>query len=415
MSDNDLNNDHVEDSIPSVSDDDQKKKNQMFLVGMILLVAAAIAILIAASSGEDEKAKDDSLEAKVAEEYEVARRDLVIPAKQQVKKSEKNNSPLLPPPDLEKPKTRQPLLVRPTSLANNKPVLTQDNTESQEEKKARKKLAQLWEKRRKASPIIFDKSIELKEEQKRLGGNSPRRSPLDIDAITKNITDKVGNIGSSSLLGGGGDSNKMASRLNAAQTVGVTASYIADKPYTIAEGKMLGCILETAIQSNLPGMTRCILSENIYSYDGKKLLLKKGSRLVGQYEGGIQQGESRIFVIWTRIITPEGIDVALNSPGTGELGRAGHGVQIDSHFFERFGASALLSIVGGLTSSVNQNDVQFQEVGKSFNKSAEIALKDSIQIKPTGHKNQGERVKVFVARDIDFAPVLRLAREKLFN
>lgn len=414
MSDSNNQSDQVDDGIPSVGDDDQKKKNQIFFMFMIFLLSAVVAILFVAASGDSETENEgDTLEAQVAREYETANRGLVIPPKDRPKKSNEDKQELLPPPDLDR-KQSNAYLVRPT-VAVPKPTLNSTDTESAEEKKARKKAEQLWEKRRRASPIVFDKNIQRDEERGRGTSSESKRHSIDIDAITKSVTSKVGTAASGGFNGrsSSGDKDKMASRLNSAQTVGVTASFISDKPFTIAEGKMLGCILETAIQSTLPGMTRCVLAENIYSYDGNKLLLRKGSRLVGQYEGGIQQGESRIFVIWTRIITPEGIDIALSSPGTGELGRAGHGVQIDSHFFERFGASALLSIVGGLTSSINENDVQLTEVGKSFNNSAEIALKDSIKIKPTGHKNQGERVKVFVARDIDFAPVLQLARDRL--
>lgn len=404
------------DEIPSVGDDDQQKKNKQFLIGMVFLVVASIIVLAVAASGDDEnKAEEGSLEAQVAKEYEVAQRNLVIPKKKEVKKID-YSAPILPKANAE-PVIKQPILARPTqstiSKERNLPVLTR-TSETREEEKARKKQEQLWEKRRKANPVVYDKAQELKESESRFaGGDKASRHVLDIDKLTNNVTSKLGNISSKGSLTGGANKNELETRLNSAKTVGVTASYIADKPYTIAEGKMLGCVLETAIQSNLPGMTRCVLSENIFSYDGKQMLLRKGSRLVGQYDGGIQQGESRIFVIWTRIITPEGIDISLNSPGTGELGSAGHGVQIDSHFFERFGASALLSIVGGLTAAVDDNNVRYQEVGKAFNKSSEIALKDSIRIKPTGYKNQGERIKVFVARDIDFAPVLKLARARL--
>ena len=170
---------------------------------------------------------------------------------------------------------------------------------------------------------------------------------------------------------------------------------------------MIGAVLETAIQSDLPGMVRAIVSEPVYSEDGRTLLIEKGSRIVGEYRAGLVQGQGRIFVIWNRVITPNGIDIQITSPGTGPLGRAGHTGWIDSHFLERFGASILLSVVGAV--AAQSNDDQFNvELGEGFNDSAEIALENSINIRPTLHKNQGDRIKIFVARDLNFKPVLAL-------
>jgi len=392
--------------IPSVSDDDKKKKDAQFKMGLIVMVVAVIFIGYYAATSSDKEVEGDDLEAQVAEEYEINQRDLTIPVAPKQPRKKTKTDLKFGMPDLKPEKKKRSILQRPTSTP---PLsLSKADSETADEKKARKKSKKMWEQRRAASPVVFDRKAKQDAETIKRS----QRHVLDIDKITSDLMSKVGSAAQGAKFGGGGR-DKMAQRLQSAKTTGITASYLAEKPYTIAEGKMLSCILETAIHSALPGMTRCILAENIFSYDGNQLLLEKGSRLVGQYEGGIQAGEDRIFVIWTRILTPGGVDIALDSPGTGELGRAGHGVYIDSHFFERFGASALLSIVGGLAASESDGNVQLRAVGDSFNKSAEIALRESIKIRPTGHKNQGERIKVFVARDIDFAPVLQLARNKV--
>ena len=397
-----VNNSDDDLEIQSIAEE-QKKKDSQFKMGAIVLVAVLLVVGYMAATGESEK-KSDDLEAKVAKDYEINERNLTIPPPRKVRPAT-NNELLLNAPDLSK--RQEPILIRPEP----KLVLTNIDTESKDEKKARLKAEKLWQKRRNADPVVYDEKAQQLADEKGL----VRRHKLDVDKLSSDLMKNVNSMTGTDVLGANNTRDKMAKRLLSAKTSGVTASYIAEKPYTIAEGKMLGCVLETAIHSALPGMTRCVLSENIFSYDGSQLLLKKGSRLVGQYEGGIQAGEDRIFVIWTRIITPGGIDISLDSPGTGELGRAGHGVYVDSHFFERFGASALLSIVGGLAASENNGDIRVAAVGDSFNKSAEIALKESIKIRPTGHKNQGERVKVFVARDIDFAPVLHLANQQIVN
>ncbi len=195
--------------------------------------------------------------------------------------------------------------------------------------------------------------------------------------------------------------------LDIANTTGVTAKQITDLSSKLLQGKMISATLETAIQSDLSGMARAVLTEPVYSADGRRLLVSQGSRAIGQYKGGMEQGQARVFVIWQRIITPQGTDIALNSPGTGPLGRAGHSGWIESHFMERFGASMLLSVISGgagaaagLAANGNQEAIQGAQDG--FNRSSEIALQNAINIKPTLHKNQGEAIKIFVARDIDF-------------
>lgn len=193
----------------------------------------------------------------------------------------------------------------------------------------------------------------------------------------------------------------------------VAASRIERLSNKILEGKLIPAILETAIQSNLSGKVRALIPEAVYSTNGERRLIEPGSRAVGQYQGGIQQGIVRIFVVWTRIITPQGVSVALDSPGTGPLGRSGHSGWTDSHFLERFGASIMLSVIGGVAAAIagdqaSGNQPVISDVQNSFNQSAAIALQNSINIKPTLHKNHGESISIFVARDVDFTPVMDL-------
>ena len=126
-------------------------------------------------------------------------------------------------------------------------------------------------------------------------------------------------------------------------------------------------------------------------------------------------GKKRLFVIWNRIITPKNsdnkaIDIVLNSPSIGDLGMSGMQMQIDTHFLERFGSSFMLSILNagvstaaGLFSDGNQSSVQ--DVQANMNRSAEMALEQSLKIKPTGYATHGENINIFVARDLDFTTV----------
>ncbi|MGH1377110.1 MAG: type IV secretion system protein VirB10 [Alphaproteobacteria bacterium] len=221
--------------------------------------------------------------------------------------------------------------------------------------------------------------------------------------------------GGATLLSGGSnndDPNLAFAKANTNTNVQTAkATQLQNMDTLIAQGKMISGILETAIQSDLPGMVRAISSEDVYSFNGSTLLIPKGSRLVGQYRSGVRQGQSRVFVIWNRMIRPDGASVDLGSIGTDSLGRSGLTGEVDSHFMERFGSSVLLSIIdGALSAAVNKiDDDDASTVSLSgsgdFSRSSEIALENSINIKPTIHIDQGERIKIFVGKDLDFSGV----------
>lgn len=219
---------------------------------------------------------------------------------------------------------------------------------------------------------------------------------------------------------GGGEAERadgLGARLEPTQVDGARASLIADRNMFITKGTFLDCALETAISSDVPGMTSCRITRDIYSTSGKVLLLERGSRIVGQYQSGLQRGQARIFVLWTRVETPNGVVVNLDSPGTDSLGRSGHSGYIDTHFWERFGGAIMLSLIDDVGTWVaNQsapddggnNQIQFGSTSEAAQNSAGIALENSINIPPTLVKHQGEHINVFVARDLDFRGVYDL-------
>ena len=114
----------------------------------------------------------------------------------------------------------------------------------------------------------------------------------------------------------------------------------------VPEGTLIPGILETAIVSDLPGQVRAIVSQDVYSFDGRRVLIPTGTRLIGEYQSEITRGQKRIFVVWTRMLRDDGVSVRLNSIGADSLGRAGLTGRVDKKFRERFGAAILLSIVG---------------------------------------------------------------------
>ena len=190
----------------------------------------------------------------------------------------------------------------------------------------------------------------------------------------------------------------------------------------IAQGQIMHAILETAINSDLPGSLRAIIDQHVYAEDGSQVLISPGSRLIGQYKNGMLEGQSRIFIVWTRLITPGGLSLNLDSPGVDSLGMAGTAADvIDRHFWQRFGTATLLSILGAGTSNVgvannasyNATQAYRMAIANSLNQTAQQTLQQQTTIPPTLWVNQGSPIQVFVAHDLDFRSVHQEAKGKV--
>ena len=207
-------------------------------------------------------------------------------------------------------------------------------------------------------------------------------------------------------------------RLNPSQ-----AGTLGDRNYLLTQGAMIDCVLETRMITTQPGMTTCYVTRDIYSTNGQVILIDRGSKIVGHYQGGLTQGQARIFVLWSRIETPQGVIINLDSPGTGPLGEGGVDGEIDTHFWERFGGAIMLSLIDdfaqGSVGAMNKNkggksqsnQLTFSNTTGAAQDMASEALKNSINIPPTLYKNQGDRINIFVARDLDFRGVYDLRAE----
>jgi type IV secretion system protein VirB10 len=194
-------------------------------------------------------------------------------------------------------------------------------------------------------------------------------------------------------------------------TPAVAASVLPTRRFLLAKGAFIDCTLETAIDSTLPGMTTCITATDTFSADGSVVLLERGTKLVGETRGQVAQGMSRLFVLWTEARTPTGVVVPLSSPGTDELGRAGLSGDVNRHFFDRFGAAILLTVINGAVQAAVNAQTKNGSVVVSPSATSDVmseVLRGTINIAPTVTKAQGDRIQVFVARDVDFRPVYAL-------
>ncbi|MCD6034777.1 MAG: TrbI/VirB10 family protein [Rickettsiales bacterium] len=250
-----------------------------------------------------------------------------------------------------------------------------------------------------------------------------------------------GDAGGLGLLGGSkgkgaGNAQELERILNVQRTEDLPitsadqayATRVGDLSVTIAQGKILDAVLETAINTDLPGMLRAIVSRDIYSEEGRSVLIPKGSRLVGNYEASIERGQRRVYVIWGRVIRPDGIDIAIDSPGIDQLGRAGVSGIVDNKYLEIFGNAFLLSaitiatgIVGDAldpnegkntkettsTGTTETSSNTSRSIDKATTNLTDVGKKivdGFLGVQPTIYVHQGTRIKVFVNRDLVFPP-----------
>lgn len=200
----------------------------------------------------------------------------------------------------------------------------------------------------------------------------------------------------------GNANDDFAARLAGTGTTATAASSF-DPATTVTQGTLIPAVLETAIDTDVPGYVRAIVSTDVRSFDGRRVLVPRSSRLIGQYKSGLTAGQKRAYVIWTRLIRPDGVSVNLGSPAIAFGGETGLPGKVNSHFFERFGSAMLLSVVGGLSALASSGTSVV--IGGGGSSAAAAAVQNGSSVGPTIRVRQGEPIRVFTAKDLDFSQV----------
>jgi type IV secretion system protein VirB10 len=181
------------------------------------------------------------------------------------------------------------------------------------------------------------------------------------------------------------------------------AQRLSNPSTTIVQGALIPAVLETALNSDLPGYARAIVSRDVRGFDGARVLIPRGSRLVGEYKSGLQTGQTRVQVVWTRLVRPDGVSIDLGSPGGDELGQSGLAGGVQRHYGRRYGPASVLSLLSGLASGLGGGSSSTVVVGSTASSAAGQALQTDGQIPPTIRLPQGAPIQVFTARDLDFS------------
>lgn len=189
----------------------------------------------------------------------------------------------------------------------------------------------------------------------------------------------------------------------------------------LLRGTYIRCVLQSRVISDFPGYTACVVTEPVYSVNGRRLLLPRGSKVMGFYNADSVIGD-RAGIIWDRITTPTGLDVNMRSPGVDALGAAGNAGHYSAHWGQRLASALLISTLSdafkyaaaeqGPPQTTFGNGFAVQNpyesnTARTLERMANMALERNMARPPTVTINQGTVVNVYVARDVDFSAVLR--------
>lgn len=274
------------------------------------------------------------------------------------------------------------------------------------------------EKSKKAAELIANQSSQADRtaslvEKALLASNGSSPSAVGVNSSNTSAAQATRPAAGS----GAGSAGQLLASTSVTPTV--MATKLGNQNFIIPKGRQADCILSTRISDEVPGFTSCVLTENVYSDNGKVLLLERGSEVTGEYGTSGQQGLRRLFVSWTRAKTPNGITIDWSSPGTDPLGGSGIPGYLDKRWFERIGAAYMLSIFKDAlsvavanTGSTNSGTTvvlgSSSSTVQTTNELANKILEDSMKTRPVLSINQGERISIYVARDLNFSSVYSL-------
>lgn len=302
------------------------------------------------------------------------------------------------------------------------------NNDNIEEKETRNQLPRILTKNELA-PVRSDKSVE--QDSKIMANLNPRYSPIVVFSGPSQGTN---------TRSVGYENNIVNLKQNSASELEETKSsvkttIISNRGNTIAQGKLITAVLETAINTEIPGFVRAIVSRDVYGEAGNNVLIPKGSRLFGSYSSEIKRGQGRVDIGWQRLIRPDGVDIGIDFNASDQFGRAGIDGQIDNKYQSIIANSILTSIltVGGVavaeqllnngsnsgnttttlnpttgttTTTGSASNQAIYDVSKTIIETIGTVLKNQVDTNPLITIPQGTKITVIVNSDINIPDLI---------
>lgn len=197
-------------------------------------------------------------------------------------------------------------------------------------------------------------------------------------------------------------SKQAQSQLKTRVTPSPKPKYLDNPDKTIVQGTLIPAVLLTAINSELAGMITARVTTDVYGRGGKRILIPRGTRLIGSYRQASNMTQQRVFMIWQRLIRPDNVSLQLNAPSVDPLGQTGsEALWRNTHFWTRFGQSTLLSVLSYGAANVGENDYR-AALSERLQATAGSLLPPKTNRQPTLFVAQGTAVQVMVAQDLVF-------------
>jgi type IV secretion system protein VirB10 len=185
--------------------------------------------------------------------------------------------------------------------------------------------------------------------------------------------------------------------------------------HVVQAGNIIPASLITGIRSDLPGQITAQVTENVYdSPTGRFLLIPQGARLIGLYDSQVAFGQSRVLLVWTRLIMPNGRSIVLErQPGADTSGFSGLEDEVDNHWGALFKSALLSTLLGvgselGTTSGTGSNSDVITALRRgssdSLNQTGQKVVQRNLNIQPTLTIRPGFPVRVIVNRDLVLEP-----------
>jgi len=190
----------------------------------------------------------------------------------------------------------------------------------------------------------------------------------------------------------------------------IRAQRLPNLRYLLRKGDSIDCTLETAIDTSLPSLVTCIGAADVYGADGTVVLIDRGAKFFGETRPAQVNAAARVAVVWTEVRSGE-VVARIDSPAADPQGRGGLAGQVNRHFFQRFSAAFLVSVIeGGIDAATRSRDRNASVVVNPDDSSELLTevLRSTADIKPTVGVEPGSRVSVLIARDVDFSSVYEL-------
>lgn len=248
----------------------------------------------------------------------------------------------------------------------------------------------------------------------------PRKTPIMSNNIQLPPGNSVGYKGGIIDLKG----NSIQQPISPTPTTEVESKDLSN---IIAQGKMLTAILENAINTEVPGEIRGIVSRDVYAESGNNILIPKGTRLFGNYSSNVTRGQARVEINWTRILRPDGLEVGVSLKASDQYGRSGISGEIDNQYTSTVANALFTSLIavggalatdalinndsmtttgsdGSVISTSSASSQVINQVTGAIIDTVTQTIEDSIDIKPVIRISHGTKMTVIVSSDISLPP-----------